>query len=173
MREAGRKAAERLFEAVQPFAHAIIDDHRAQGRRLVLATTTPDDMIRPLADRLGFDDVVATRYGLDGDGRYDGSIDGEFVWGQGQAQGGAGTGPRRTASTLADSWAYSDSYYDQPLLGAVGHPVVVNPDPRMLALATVRRWPVRAPRRAPGRAQAADPGDRAPAAAADRWPGPS
>src|SRR5512132_1560736 len=54
VQEAGRKAADRLVEAVQPFAHAIIDDHRAEGRRLVLATTTPEDMIRPLADRLGF-----------------------------------------------------------------------------------------------------------------------
>ena len=78
----GKQAAEMLAGAVQPFALPIIEDHRASGRLLVLATTTPDDMIRPLADRLGFDDVVATRYGLDGEGRYDGSIDGEFVWGR-------------------------------------------------------------------------------------------
>jgi putative phosphoserine phosphatase/1-acylglycerol-3-phosphate O-acyltransferase len=44
--------------------------------------------------------------------------------------------------SLDDSWAYSDSYYDNPLLGAVGHPVAVNPDPRLLALSAVRRWPV-------------------------------
>jgi putative phosphoserine phosphatase/1-acylglycerol-3-phosphate O-acyltransferase len=141
VQEAGRKAAERLVEAVQPFAHAIIADHRAEGRRLVLATTTPEDMIRPLADRLGFDEVVATRYGLDGHGCYDGSIDGEFVWGRGKLKAvQAWAGPEGVA--LDQSWAYSDSYYDHPLLGAVGHPVVVNPDPRMLALATVRRWPV-------------------------------
>jgi putative phosphoserine phosphatase/1-acylglycerol-3-phosphate O-acyltransferase len=141
VQEAGRKAAERLIEAVQPFAHAIIDDHRAQGRRLVLATTTPDDMIRPLADRLGFDEVVATRYGLDADGCYDGSIDGEFVWGRGKLKAvQAWAGPEGVA--LDESWAYSDSYYDHPLLSAVGHPVVVNPDPRMQALAAVRRWPV-------------------------------
>ena len=141
VQEAGRKAAERLIEAVQPFAHAIIEDHRAHGRRLVLATTTPDDMIRPLADRLGFDAVVATRYGLDGDGCYDGTIDGEFVWGRGKlkaVQAWAGA----EGVSLDESYAYSDSYYDHPLLSAVGHPVVVNPDPRMLALATVRRWPV-------------------------------
>jgi putative phosphoserine phosphatase / 1-acylglycerol-3-phosphate O-acyltransferase len=141
VQEAGRKAAERLIEAVQPFAHAIIEDHRAHGRRLVLATTTPDDMIRPLADRLGFDAVVATRYGLDGDGCYDGTIDGEFVWGRGKLKAvQAWAGPEDVA--LDESYAYSDSYYDHPLLSAVGHPVVVNPDPRMLALATVRRWPV-------------------------------
>jgi putative phosphoserine phosphatase/1-acylglycerol-3-phosphate O-acyltransferase len=141
VRDAGKQAAEVLAGAVQPFAHAIIDDHRAAGRRLVLATTTPDDMIRPLAERLGFDDVVATRYGVDGDGRYDGTIDGEFVWGRGKLQAVRDWAGREGVDIDA-SWAYSDSFYDAPLLAAVGHPVVVNPDPRMLALAVVRRWPV-------------------------------
>ncbi|HLM28528.1 MAG TPA: HAD family hydrolase, partial [Acidimicrobiales bacterium] len=66
VRAAGEMAAEQLAGAVQPFARPVIDDHRTAGRPLVLATTTPDDMIRPLADRLGFDDIVATRYGVDG-----------------------------------------------------------------------------------------------------------
>jgi putative phosphoserine phosphatase/1-acylglycerol-3-phosphate O-acyltransferase len=43
---------------------------------------------------------------------------------------------------LAESYAYSDSIYDAPLLGAVGHPFAVNPDPRLQLFATVRRWPV-------------------------------
>jgi putative phosphoserine phosphatase/1-acylglycerol-3-phosphate O-acyltransferase len=138
---AGEKAADELAGAVQPFAHAVIDDHRSARRPLVLATTTPEDMIRPLAERLGFDDVVATRYGVDGEGRYDGTIAGEFVWGRGKL--------RAVRSWAADhgvaldrSWAYSDSYYDNPLLAAVGHPVAVNPDPRLLALASLRRWSV-------------------------------
>ena len=141
VRDAGTIAADELAGAIQPFAHLIIDEHRGAGRPLVLATTTPDDMIRPLAERLGFDDVVATRYGLDGEGRYDGTIAGEFVWGKGKLRA-----VRAWASdhgvALDQSWAYSDSFYDNPLLGAVGHPVAVNPDPRLLALATVRRWPV-------------------------------
>jgi putative phosphoserine phosphatase/1-acylglycerol-3-phosphate O-acyltransferase len=141
VRAAGDKAADELAGAIQPFAHPIIDDHRAAGRRLVLATTTPDDMIRPLAERLGFDDVVATRYGLDTDGRYDGTIAGEFVWGKGKLRAVRAWAADHGV-TLDASWAYSDSFYDNPLLGAVGHPVAVNPDPRLLALATVRRWPV-------------------------------
>lgn len=141
VRAAGETAAGDLAAAVQPFAHPIIDEHRAAGRPLVLATTTPDDMIRPLAERLGFDDVVATRYGLDAEGRYDGTISGEFVWGKGKLRAAQDWAARHDVS-LGDSWAYSDSFYDNPLLGAVGHPVAVNPDPRLLALATVRRWPV-------------------------------
>jgi putative phosphoserine phosphatase/1-acylglycerol-3-phosphate O-acyltransferase len=43
---------------------------------------------------------------------------------------------------MADSYAYSDSFYDVPLLSAVGHPHAVNPDPRLLAAAVLRRWPV-------------------------------
>jgi putative phosphoserine phosphatase/1-acylglycerol-3-phosphate O-acyltransferase len=141
VRAAGEQAADQLAGAVQPFAHAIIDDHRAAGRPLVLATTTPDDMIWPLADRLGFDDVVATRYGVDGEGRYDGTIDGEFVWGRGKLRAVRAWADDRRVD-LDRSWAYSDSYYDAALLGAVGHPVAVNPDPRLLGVALVRRWPV-------------------------------
>jgi putative phosphoserine phosphatase/1-acylglycerol-3-phosphate O-acyltransferase len=42
---------------------------------------------------------------------------------------------------LSVSHAYSDSVYDTPLLGAVGFPHVVNPDPRMVLMAAARRWP--------------------------------
>ena len=81
--EVGERVADALVDEVQPFARILAEEHQAAGRRVVLATTTPYDLIRPLADRLGFDDVVATRYGED-DGVYDGTIDGEFVWGRGK-----------------------------------------------------------------------------------------
>jgi putative phosphoserine phosphatase/1-acylglycerol-3-phosphate O-acyltransferase len=139
--DAGKRAAEMLDEQIQPFARPLLDHHRAEGRRLVLATTTPDDMIRPLAERLGLDAVVATRYGVDGEGRYDGTIDGEFVWGKGKLRA-VRAWAEGEGVDLGSSYAYSDSWYDNPLLGAVGHPVAVNPDPRLLALAVVRRWPV-------------------------------
>jgi len=140
VREAARSAAEPLADAVLPYARQLIDEHRAAGRLLVMATTTPADLIRPLAERLGFDDVVATRYGIE-DGRYDGTIDGEFVWGRGKARAVSQWVLDNDVDLLA-SYAYSDSWYDTPLLSIVGHPTVVNPDPRMLGMATVRRWPV-------------------------------
>jgi putative phosphoserine phosphatase/1-acylglycerol-3-phosphate O-acyltransferase len=134
-------AAPLLTEELLPYAKAMIDEHRQAHRAVVLATTTPFDLIEPFAKAAGFDDVVATRYGVDGDA-YDGTIDGEFVWGRGKAKA-----VRRWADEhgidLADSYAYSDSFYDQHLLSMVGHPHAVNPDPRLRALATVRRWPVR------------------------------
>jgi putative phosphoserine phosphatase/1-acylglycerol-3-phosphate O-acyltransferase len=140
VQEAGEIAAEVLAATIQPFARPIFEEHRAAGRPLVLATTTPYDLVKPLADALGFDDVVATRYGVQ-DGHYDGTLDGEFVWGAGKLRAIQAWAVDRGVD-LAESWAYSDSFYDLPMLGAVRHPVVVNPDPRMHVMALVRRWPI-------------------------------
>jgi putative phosphoserine phosphatase / 1-acylglycerol-3-phosphate O-acyltransferase len=98
--------------------------------------------VAPLAQRLGFDAVVATRYQVAADGTYDGTLDGPFVWSAGKLNA-----VQRWAAEadvdLSTSWAYSDSIYDAPMLSAVGHPVAVNPDPRLAVLATTRRWTVR------------------------------
>jgi putative phosphoserine phosphatase / 1-acylglycerol-3-phosphate O-acyltransferase len=126
---------------VQPFAHPIIDKHRAAGRAVVLATTTPWDLVAPLAEAVGFDDVIATRYRSQDDGTYDGTFDGDFVWGPGKLRAVQAWSAEHDVE-LDESWAYSDSFYDLPLLSAVGNPVVVNPDPRMQVAALLRRWPV-------------------------------
>ena len=141
VQKAAESAADALIASVQPFAHPMVEEHRAAGRPVVLATTTPYDLVAPLAERLGFDDVVATRYGVDADGRYDGTIRGEFVWGRGKLRAVQAWALDHGVD-VAESWAYSDSFYDTPLLRAVGHPVAVNPDPRMLAMALFRRWPI-------------------------------
>jgi putative phosphoserine phosphatase/1-acylglycerol-3-phosphate O-acyltransferase len=139
-REAGEMAAKTLIPLVMPYARVLIEEHQAAGRLVAVATTTPVDMVQPFAEQLGLDAVIATRYGVH-QGKYTGTFDGEFVWGRGKL-----AAVRRWADEhdvdLKASWAYSDSWYDAPLLSAVGHPVAVNPDPRLRLMAVVRRWPV-------------------------------
>ncbi len=137
---AAEAAADELVELVQPFAAAAFESHRAAGRPIVLATTTPYDLVKPFADRLGLDDVVATRYAVAPDGTYDGTLDGPFVWSAGKLAAITEWAERHDVD-LAESYAYSDSVYDTPMLAAVGHPHVVNPDPRMVLVAAARRWP--------------------------------
>lgn len=139
--EAGEIAARSLVGAVQPYARPIIDEHRAAGRPVVLATTTPYDLVKPFADTLGLDDLVATRYGESDDGTYDGTIYGEFVWGKGKLRA-VQRWAEQHGVRVGDSFAYSDSYFDLPLLSAVGSPIAVNPDPRLMIQALLRRWPV-------------------------------
>jgi putative phosphoserine phosphatase/1-acylglycerol-3-phosphate O-acyltransferase len=138
---AAHRAAEVLTGQVQPWAHRLMDEHRAEGRAVVLATTTPFDVVAPFAERLGLDGVIATRYGRNDDGTYDGSIAGNFVWGTGKLAAVRAWAEANDVD-LAHSYAYSDSVYDTPLLHAVGYPHAVNPDPRLQLVAKVRRWPV-------------------------------
>jgi len=145
---AGQLAAPELAELVQPYAPALLAEHRAEGRVLVLATTTPVDLIAPFAELVGFDDVIATRYARR-DGRYTGSIDGDFVWATGKLAS-VRKWSKKEGVELSKSHAYSDSVYDIPLLRAVGHPHAVNPDRRLKALAQLRRWPVEHWDRPPG-----------------------
>lgn len=140
VQRAAEGAADALAAMVQPLAAPLFEQHRAAGRPVVLATTTPYDLVKPLADRLGLDDVVATRYGLNADGTYDGTLDGPFVWSAGKLAAVAEWASQHGVD-LQQSYAYSDSVYDTPLLSAVGHPFVVNPDPRMALMAAARRWP--------------------------------
>ncbi len=137
---AAETVADELCALVQPFAARAFAAHRAAGRPIVLATTTPYDLVKPFADRLGLDDVVATRYGVACDGTYDGTLDGPFVWSAGKLAA-ITEWAHDNGVDLAESYAYSDSVYDTPMLSAVGHPVVVNPDPRMVLVAAARRWP--------------------------------
>ena len=134
-------AADVLLPKVQPYAPALLRSHRESGDLLVLATTSPYDLVAPLAQRLGFDAVVATRYAAI-KGVYTGDLDGGFVWGPGKLAAVTAWAVENDVELDASS-AYSDSVFDAPLLGAVGRPTAVNPDYRLRALAVVRRWPVR------------------------------
>jgi putative phosphoserine phosphatase/1-acylglycerol-3-phosphate O-acyltransferase len=141
VQQAADGVADRLVDMVQPFAESVFAMHRDEGRPIVLATTTPYDLVKPFADRLGLDDVVATRYGVDDDDdTYSGSLTGPFVWSTGKLAAVRDWADEHGVD-LAASYAYSDSVYDTPLLAAVGHPVVVNPDARMVLMAAARRWP--------------------------------
>lgn len=142
---AAKRAAERLEAIALPYVRPLLDKHKRDGRQLVLATTTPEHLIGPFAERMGFDRVIATRYAtaIDDSGieRYSGRLAGPFVWALGKLRAvrewatGEGIDLDRSA-------AYSDSVYDLPLLSAVGEPFAVNPDIRLQAVAALRRWPV-------------------------------
>ena len=80
VRTAARSASVDVADRLQPFAEEVFAEHRAAGRLLVLATTSPEAFVRPLAEELDFDDVICTKWRSEG-GEYTGELDGPFVWG--------------------------------------------------------------------------------------------
>lgn len=138
---AARNAATELVDDLQPFARQLVEEHRQAGRLLVLASTSPIAFTGPFAKQLGFDAVIGTKWGNDGS-VYAGVIEGAFVWGPAKATA-VEEWATENGVDLAKSYAYSDSYYDAPLLDLVGHPTAVNPDARLAATARIKGWPIR------------------------------
>lgn len=141
VRAAAKTAAPDLVAMLQPFASKVIDEHRSNGLKVVLATTTPRDLIEPFANLIGFDAVIATTYAVDSDGKYTGELDGVYVWSRGKRDAVKSWASENNID-LSGSYAYSDSVFDEPLLTSVGNPVCVNPDWRLRLMAAARRWPV-------------------------------
>lgn len=140
VRAAAELAVPSLMELVAPFAPGRLNAFRSSGHQLVLATTTPVDMVTPFAEALGFDDVVATRYEVR-DGCYTGRLEDGFVWGIGKLNA-VKRWARDHRVSLDECHACSDSAFDVPLLSSVGYPHAVNPDATLTALAVMRRWPI-------------------------------
>jgi HAD superfamily hydrolase (TIGR01490 family) len=136
---------ETLEATIQPIIYAealeLIREHTAAGRRTVIISSSPFEVVAPLAEYLGVDDAIATRAQIDDDGRYTGELE-FYAYGEAKA-----VAIREKAEAegidLAESYAYSDSITDLPMLEAVGHPVVVNPDRDLARAAATREWEVR------------------------------
>ncbi|MGH9298177.1 MAG: HAD family hydrolase [Acidimicrobiales bacterium] len=126
--------AEALEQIVDPIIYAeaadLIEEHKAAGRLVIIVSASPQEIVAPLGRYLGADAVVASRAGLDENGRYTGAME-FYAYGEFKAVAIRTLAVERGLD-LEGSYAYSDSYTDLPMLEAVGHPVAVNPD-RVLA----------------------------------------
>ncbi len=135
---------ETLEEVIEPIvfdeALELIHEHQAAGRKVFIVSASPEEIVVPLAHYLGADEAIATRAEIDNHGKYTGNID-FYSYGPHKADA-----MRELAETrgidLAESYAYSDSETDIPMLQAVGHPVAVNPDRELARLARQRDWEI-------------------------------
>jgi HAD superfamily hydrolase (TIGR01490 family) len=136
---------EALEEVIEPIvfeeALELMREHREVGDLVVIISASPEEIVAPLASYLGADVAVATRAKLDEEGRYSGELE-LYCYGPAKAVTMEEMAVQRGID-LSDSWAYSDSITDVPMLEAVGHPVVVNPDRALLRIAREREWEVR------------------------------
>jgi HAD superfamily hydrolase (TIGR01490 family) len=148
----------------------LMELHRALGRKVFIVSSSAEEVVRPLAERLGDVSVIATRAMVDDQGRYTGELE-FYCYGESKAVAIKEIAEREGLD-LSGSYAYSDSVTDVPMLEAVGHPVAVNPDRDLRKEAERRGWqvrdfrrPVRLRQRLP-QVQAPSPGIAAVAASA-------
>jgi len=124
-------------------ARALIERHRSAGDLLVLTTATNRFITEPTAAHLGLPHLIATECEAAADGRFTGRVAGTLNMREGKVKR---LHEWLVAQDLAlpdcETTFYSDSINDLPLLQAVRHPVAVNPDERLAAIAAERGWSV-------------------------------
>ncbi|MFV9632444.1 HAD-IB family hydrolase [Mycobacterium neumannii] len=134
---------ETLHDVVTPlvFAEAaeLIADHKLCGRDVVMVSASGEEIVAPIARALGATHAMATRMVVE-DGKYTGEI-AFYCYGEGKVAAIRELAARE-GYALEHSYAYSDSITDLPMLEAVGHPHVVNPDRTLRKEAAARGWPV-------------------------------
>ena len=118
----------------------LMAEHRAVGRPLYIVSSSPEEIVRPLARHFGVAGVIATRAEVSGDNRYTGELE-FYAYGELKAQAIRELA-ERAGLDLEASFAYSDSATDLPMLEAVGHPVAVNPDKDLRKVAEERSWEI-------------------------------
>jgi HAD superfamily hydrolase (TIGR01490 family) len=130
--------------AIRPTALDLIQRHREQGHTLALVTATNEWVTGPIARALGLPVLIATALERDASGAVTGRIEGIANLKEGKVHNVAlwlaGQGSRWEA--VEESWCYSDSTNDLPLLERVTHPVATNPGAGLERVAQQRGWPI-------------------------------
>jgi HAD superfamily hydrolase (TIGR01490 family) len=115
-------------------------EHQDAGRPVFIVTAATQGTAEMLARVLFFDGAAGSKL-EERDGVYTGRFDGPFCYGDGKPLRMRELAEERGID-LAESWAYSDSASDLPMLRAVGHPVAVNPDAELSRVARAEGWDV-------------------------------
>lgn len=131
---------EEMKGIIYPDAQAMIRRHREAGEIVAIISNAVTYAVEPLGRYLGIAHVLATRLEVSG-GLFTGNYieplcfrDGKVHWAERLALEFGGR--------LQESTFYTDSITDLPLLERVRNPRVVNPDPKLRALARKRGWPI-------------------------------
>ena len=130
----------KILPMIAPAARDLVEQHRRRGDTLLIVTATNRFITAPIAEEFDIEHLLATELEEIG-GRFTGKVQGTPCYREGKLVR-LKTWLIEHNLALDDSWFYSDSHNDLPLLNAVTHPVAVNPDTILARHAEARGWPV-------------------------------
>lgn len=132
----------RVLPMITRKARDLVASHDGNARCVVTATNS--FVTWPITREFGIDNLIATEPEVGADGQFTGMVSGVPSFREGKVV-------RVEAwlkelgldwSSFTETWFYSDSLNDLPLLSKVSHPVAVDPDATLEAHALSRRWPI-------------------------------
>jgi HAD superfamily hydrolase (TIGR01490 family) len=137
----GVRVMHRILPRLYPEMLTIAYAHQDAGRPAYVVTAAANDMAAMLARVMTFDGAVGSHLSEIENGVYTGRPTGTFMYKRAKAIAITELAAEE-GFDLAASYAYSDSISDLPMLEAVGHPVAVNPDSALAAVAHEQGWEI-------------------------------
>lgn len=131
---------QKILPMIGDKARDLVEKHRQAGDTLVIITATNRFVAEPIAREFGIDQLIATEPEIK-NGNYTGKVSGTPCFKEGKVER-LNDWLESNQYQLDDSWFYSDSHNDLPLLNVVDHPVAVNPDPQLKTEAERLGWPI-------------------------------
>lgn len=136
--------AQFIEEVIRPIllipAQELVDKHRQKGDTLLVITATNQFVTEPIVDLYGIQNLLATLPALK-ENRYTGHVAGTPCFQEGKVTR-LKQWLKETRHDLQDSYFYSDSHNDLPLLKLVDYPIAVNPDDILRDHALRANWPI-------------------------------
>jgi putative phosphoserine phosphatase/1-acylglycerol-3-phosphate O-acyltransferase len=130
-----------LATQIYPEARAIVEAHQEAGHTVAIITSATRYQAEPLARDMGIEHVLCTELEVK-EGVFTGEVIRPTCYGEGKAVAGRSLAARVDLD-LDESYFYTDSHEDLPLLEAVGRPRPLNPNRQLAQIAKERQWPVR------------------------------
>lgn len=131
-----------LVETIRPEILRALEKHRANNAANVLLSSASSPICEPVSEHLNLDDVICTRLETS-DGILTGNTEGKLVYGL-EKKNRLMSYCNANDFNPEEAYYYGDSIADVHVMKAVGHPVAVSPDKKLLKIATRRAWPVMA-----------------------------
>ncbi len=119
---------------------SLAQEHLANGVDVWLITASSQEFASHISKRLGFTGALGTKAKIE-NGVYTGELVGELLHGKAKALAAIDLANLQSYNLL-ESFAYSDSHHDLPLLQSVGNPAVINPDATLRVFAGKKNWPI-------------------------------
>ena len=131
---------EKIRPVILPKAYQLIDKHRNQNHDLLIITATNRFIVEPIASEFKIENIIACEPEI-----YNEQFTGKFTGTPSYAEGKVkrfNDWLENTGHRLEESWFYSDSHNDIPLMKEVNHPVAVDPDESLKNEAIKIGWPI-------------------------------
>jgi putative phosphoserine phosphatase / 1-acylglycerol-3-phosphate O-acyltransferase len=139
--EQGKRVfAKHLVTDIYPESRALVEAHQKRGHTVAIVSSATHFQIDAIAEELGIEHVLCTELEFK-DGKFIGKVQRPACWQEGKADAGRGFSEQHDID-ISESYFYSDSHDDLPLLDLVGKPRLVNPDEELASVGARRGWPV-------------------------------